>query len=83
MGKLAMNSQIIKQFYVKLEALGLDAKLKLFPIENAFTRRPRYWSKEGVCYFSVLMWQLNDLDSVSLEQEINARIAAARTHFGI
>ena len=83
MNKAEINCKIINLFRLRIEALGLGSTLALFPIENCFTRRPRFWRKDGIHYFSVFMWQLNELDADSLEQAINTRIASARAYFGI
>lgn len=84
MRKLEKNSIIITEIRRKINEAGLAGKLDVFPVENTFLRRPRYWvDTEGVRLFKVLMWDLNSLDGETLEQEINSRITAARRYFGI
>ena len=51
MTKTEINDQIESIFNQKLDALGLDDKLHIYPIPNTFTKRPHYWQKEGICQY--------------------------------
>lgn len=83
MQKKQINKEIIHKLRMKLRTLKLEDKLDVFPIENTFTRRQRYWidGQTGKAFFKVHMWNLNSLEEYELEQEINARISAARAYF--
>ena len=47
MTKTEINAAIVAEARAKIKDLGLQGKLDIFPVENSFTRRPRYWMKEG------------------------------------
>ena len=67
MKKLARNRAIIADIRSRLKESGLDDVMDVFPVENTFTRRPRYWvDSDGVALFKVHMWNLNSLDKQSL-----------------
>ena len=84
MSKKEKNNTIIKLTRNKITRLGLKGKLDIYPVENTFTRRPRYWrDSDGVALFKVHMWDLNELSGKTLADAIDARIDAARVHFGI
>ena len=83
MTKTEINAAIVAEARAKIKDLGLQGKLDIFPVENSFTRRPRYWMKEGTALFKVLMWTINDLDADELSVELDERISEAREHFGL
>lgn len=84
MKKLARNRAIIADIRSRLKESGLDDVMDVFPVENTFTRRPRYWvDSDGVALFKVHMWNLNSLDKQSLDAEIDRRIREARRHFNL
>ena len=84
MSKKEKNKMIVKLTRNKLTRLGLKGKLDIFPVENTFTRRPRYWSdSEGTALFKVHMWDLNCLSGDKLADAIDTRIEQARAHFGL
>lgn len=84
MKKLEKNREIVAEIRGRLKDAGLEDVLDVFPVENSFTRRPRFWvDSDGVALFKVLMWDLNPLDKESLDAEIDRRIRAARRHFNL
>lgn len=65
-------------------SLGLSGKLAMESIPNTFKRRPRFYvDSEGICRFSVFLWQLNKLEDDELTDEIQRRVDTARQHFGL
>ena len=42
MTKTEINAAIVAEARAKIKDLGLQGKLDIFPVENSFTRRPRY-----------------------------------------
>lgn len=83
MGKLDINKAIILEICKRISKLGLDGKIDVFPVQNTFTHRPRYWEEGGVGMFKVLMWSINSLEGKELSDEIDKRIREARAHFGV
>lgn len=83
MTKKEQNEQIVKRIREKLEKAGIQNTLDVFPIENTFIRRPRYWNNGEKNMFKVHMWDLNNLTEQECEREISRRISEAREHFGI
>lgn len=47
MTKTEINAAIVAEARAKIKDLGLQGKLDIFPVENSFTRRPRYWMKQS------------------------------------
>ncbi len=82
---LQEKNALIEEMANKIAAISCpDAVLKIMPIENGCTRRPRhYQDSNAVCRFSVFMWQVNRLVGEELVAELNARIRAAVRHFGL
>lgn len=62
---------------------GLAGKLDIFPVENTFTRRPRYWNDGNVNLFKVHMWDLNKLDGEQLSNEILEKVNQAVKYFNL
>ena len=83
MNKTERNKQIIAITQKKLEDAGISDKMDIFPVENVFTRRPRYWNDGEKNLFKVHMWDVNTMSEKECEIEIDNRINAARKHFGI
>lgn len=84
MSLIERNKIVEKRTKHYISYLGLKEQLAMDPISNSFKRRPRYYvDGDGVCRFSVFLWQLNKLDDDELATEIAARVTAARQHFGI
>ena len=84
MRKLERNKEIIKRCTEIIKQMGVDRCLKMFPIETPYTRRPSFWkTEEGTCFFSVFMWQLNELNDREIELELRSRIEMAIKHFGL
>lgn len=83
MSKKEKNSSIIKQVRDIIAQKGLAGKLDIFPVENTFTRRPRYWNDGNVNLFKVHMWDLNKMDGEELSNEIIARVNQAAKYFGL
>lgn len=83
MTKTEINAAIVAEARAKIKALGLEGKLDIFPVANAFTHRPLYWMYGNIALFKVLMWTINDLNPYEISAELDDRISAARQHFGI
>ena len=83
MTKTEINKRIIAEARGKIKALGLEGKLDIFPVANAFTHRPLYWMHGNTALFKVLMWTINYLDPNEISAELDDRISAARQHFKI
>ena len=81
MTKKERNKIIVEKCKSLIIEYGLSRVLELFPIETPYTRRPSYWSKDGKCFFSAFMWQLNELNDRELEIALKSRIEAAIKHF--
>lgn len=83
MTKKQRNSKIVEMTRRKLLEAGISDKLDIFPVENVFTRRPRYWNDGEKNLFKVHMWDINDMSEADCEKEMDHRIMAARRHFDI
>ena len=85
MQKREKNQQIIKKVQDKIYTRGLYGKLAMFPVENVFTRRPRFWRDKntGKAFFKVHMWDINTLEGAKLEEAIESLILDAVAHFGL
>ncbi len=83
MGKLDINKAIILETQKRLSKLGLEGKIDIFPVQNTFTCRPRYWKEGEVGLFKVLMWTVNSLEGQELSDEIDKRINDARKYFEV
>lgn len=83
MTKRERNKQIIEMTRKKLGKVGVLDKLDIFPVENVYTRRPRYWNDGKTNLFKVHMWDVNSMSDEDCEEEMDNRIKAARRHFGI
>ncbi len=83
MTKKEINKRIVEETRSRIKELGLKGKIDIFPAENTWVRRPRYWDDNGIGMFKVLLWDLNPLKGQELSDAINARIADARRHFGV
>lgn len=83
MTKKERNIEIVDMARRKLSEAGISDKMDIFPVENVFTRRPRYWNDGGKNLFKVHMWDLNDMSETDCEKEIDNRIREARRHFDI
>jgi hypothetical protein len=83
MKKSEINAAIISEARVKIEALGLQGKLDIFPVSNTCTYRPRFWKEGGTALFKVLMWTINGLTWEEMSTELDSRISEARQYFGI
>lgn len=83
MTKKERNIEIVDMARRKLSEAGISDKMDIFPVENVFTRRPRYWNDVGKNLFKVHMWDLNDMSETDCEKEIDNRIREARRHFDI
>lgn len=83
MSKKEKNASIVKQVRDVIVQKGLAGKLDIFPVENTFTRRPRYWNDGNVNLFKVHMWDLNKLDGEQLSNEISERVNQAVKYFSL
>lgn len=83
MTKKERNIEIVDMARRKLSEAGISDKMDIFPVENVFTRRPRYWNDGEKNLFKVHMWDLNDMSETDCEKEIDNRIREARRHFDI
>lgn len=83
MSKKEKNASIVKQMRDVIVQKGLAGKLDIFPVENTFTRRPRYWNDGNVNLFKVHMWDLNKLDGEQLSNEILERVNQAVKYFSL
>lgn len=83
MGKLEINSSIVDETRKRIDRKGLTGKIDIFPVENTFTHRPRFWTENGVGLFKVLMWSVNSLIGKELSDEIDRRISEARKYFNV
>jgi hypothetical protein len=83
MSKKEKNASIVKQVRDVIVQKGLAGKLDIFPVENTFTRRPRYWNDGNVNLFKVHMWDLNKLDGEQLSNEILERVNQAVKYFSL
>ena len=83
MTKTAINNCIVAEARAKIAMVGLAQELDIYPVSNTCTMRPRYWTAGNIHYFKVHMWDLNKLSKRAISQELDARISAARAHFGI
>ena len=83
MSKTERNKEIVAMTRKKLADAGIAEKLDIFPVENTFTRRPRYWNDGEKNLFKVHMWDVNAVSEQECEVEIDNRIKEARRHFKI
>ncbi len=83
MSKKEKNASIVKQMRDVIVQKGLAGKLDIFPVENTFTRRLRYWNDGNVNLFKVHMWDLNKLDGEQLSNEILERVNQAVKYFSL
>lgn len=84
MSKAEINAEIIAEFAQVIAAIGLKGRLELDPIPNTFKRRQHFYKgKDGVCYFTAFMWDINKLDKVGRTAEINRRVNEAVRYFGL
>lgn len=83
MTKKERNKQIIAMTRKKLVDAGISDKMDIFAVENVCTRRPRYWNDGEKNLFKVHMWDVNSMSEQECETEIDNRIKAARSHFGV
>jgi hypothetical protein len=83
MNKTEKNKEIKKQVAMEIAARGLSGQLEMYGCENTFQRRPRYWRDGKVCFFKVLMWDINELEGEALTSEIDSRVTAAQKYFGL
>lgn len=49
------NEKIVKEIRKEIRNQGLSDVLDVYPVENTFTRRRRYWTDEKVHLFKVHM----------------------------
>lgn len=83
MGKKERNKQIIAMTRKKLRDAGIFDEMDIFPVENVYIRRPRYWNDREKNLFKVHMWDINAMSEQECEEEIDNRINAARKHFRV
>lgn len=83
MNKKEINKSIVKEVRDRLAEAGISDKLDIFPVENTFTRRQRYWNDGYKNIFKIHMWDLNLLSREDCSKEIDRRIDLARKHFNI
>lgn len=81
MSKKEKNKKIIVEVRNRLAKAGISDRLEVFPVENTFTKRPRYWNNGETNLFKIHMWDLNSLDDEDCSAEIDQRISAARKYF--
>lgn len=79
------NKEIERLVNAEISRRGLSGKLEVEPIDNTFTRRPRFFigKSDGIPRFKILMWSVNKLDDESLEREVKRRVSEAQQHFGL
>lgn len=83
MGMKEVNKKIVTKIRAEIASRGLAGKLDVYPVENTFTRRPRYWNDGDVNVFKVHMWDLNKLDNDELNDEIAERVKQAKKYFSL
>lgn len=83
MTKNEINKRIVTEIREEIARKGLTGKLDVYPVENTFTRRPRFWNDGNVNLFKVHMWNLNLLEGEDLSNEIEARVIQATKYFGL
>jgi hypothetical protein len=77
------NHTIVKMVRDEITRRGLAGKMDVYPVENTFTRRPRFWNDGCVNLFKIHMWDLNKLSGSELNDEITARVDQAQKHFSL
>lgn len=75
------NKKIVQEIRKEIKNQGLSDSLDVYPVENTFTRRPRYWTDGDIHLFKVHMWNLNKMDTDELTDEIKNRIDQAKGYF--
>lgn len=83
MSKKEYNKIIIEMIREKIAERRLTDVLDVYPIENTFQRRQKYWTDGNVHLFKVHMWDLNCLSGDELYNEIELRINEAIKYFGL
>lgn len=75
------NKKIVQEIRKEIQDQGLSDSLDVYPVENTFIRRPRYWTDGDIHLFKVHMWDLNKMDMEELIDEIKRRINQAKRYF--
>ena len=79
-----VNEEIIAEFARVIATNRFEGRLALDPIPNTLKRRQHYYKgKDGVCYFTAYLWDLNKLDKSGRTAEINRRVNEAARYFGL